>query len=152
MTEEDFDHASGYASGVTIERDELISRLRGALGTAPHLRLAVLFGSRARGSARAESDVDVAIVPERDLLLAEELRLASSLSGAVGLEVDVVRLDHADPLLAREVATSGVALFEWRPGAFAAFRADAISAWLDFEETIAPHRAKFLARLAGGGR
>jgi hypothetical protein len=35
------------------------------------------------------------------------------------------------------------------PGTFAAFRAEAMSRWIDFEETIAPHRAHFLRRLAG---
>jgi len=136
---------------VTIERDELISRLRISLASVP-LRIAVLFGSRARGSARADSDVDIAILPERDFTLGEENELAASLSSAVGVEVDLVRLDRADPLLAREVAVTGSVLFESRPGAFAAFRAGAISEWLDFEEMIAPHRTKFLARLAGAGR
>ena len=44
----------------------------------------------------------------------------------------------------------GSALFEEAPGVFAAFRADAIRSWIDFEETIAPHRAVFLRRLAEG--
>ena len=135
---------------MTTDRDELISRLRSAIAAGPPLRLVVLFGSRARGTAREESDADVAIFPEGVLSLEAELKLAAALSGASRLEVDLVRLDRADPLLAREAARTGIAVFEARPGEFSAFRANAISAWLDFDETIAPHRARFLARIAAG--
>ena len=60
----------------------------------------------------------------------------------------MVRLDGA-PLPEAEVARSGVCIFEGTPGAFAAFRADAMSRWIDFDDTLAPHRAQFLRRLAG---
>src|SRR5438270_4826625 len=39
----------------------LLSSLRGALRTEPSVGLAVLFGSRARGDERAESDVDLVL-------------------------------------------------------------------------------------------
>jgi predicted nucleotidyltransferase len=49
--------------------------------SAPRLRLALLFGSNAVGSAHAQSDVDVAILPEQaDLPLADELRFQAELS------------------------------------------------------------------------
>lgn len=128
----------------------LVARLRAALAAGPRLRLAVLFGSRATGRAHEGSDCDVGILPaEPNLTLHDELSLASTLSGAVGLEVDLVRLDRADPVLGREVALTGVCLFEAEPGELAAWRARAISRWLDYEETIAPHRERFLRRLTG---
>jgi predicted nucleotidyltransferase len=131
-----------------------IARLRAELANGPPLRLAVLFGSRASGRAHANSDFDVGIVPvDSAIPLRAELLLASSLSAAVGAEVDVVRLDgDIAPLLGVEVARHGLCLFEARPGAFAAYRADAVSRWLDFEETVAPHRIRLLQRLAGGLR
>lgn len=127
-------------------------RLRAALAAGPPLRLAVLFGSQATGRAREGSDFDIGIVPvDPDLSLHEELLLASALSEAAGAEVDVVRLDGDAPQLGAEVARVGVCLLESAPGVFAAYRADAISVWIDFEETVAPHRAHFLRRLAGAG-
>jgi hypothetical protein len=39
-------------------------------------------------------------------------------------------------------------LFEEAPGLFTAYRARALSTWLDFDETIAPHRERFLKKLA----
>jgi predicted nucleotidyltransferase len=46
---------------VTDLRDPSHDRLRAALAGGPPLRLAVLFGSRATGRARAGSDFDVGI-------------------------------------------------------------------------------------------
>lgn len=130
----------------------LLDRLRAVLAAAD-VRLAVLFGSHARGEAGATSDVDVGILP-RDprLALSRELELAAALSRAAGAEVDLVRLDRDDPLLGREVARDGVCLFAAEPGLFAAYRAEATSRWLEFDETVAPHRDRFLRRIAGGSR
>lgn len=135
------------------DRVVALDRLRAALSQGPPLRLAVLFGSWATGRARENSDFDVGIIPiDPHLSLREELALASVLSAAVSAEVDLVRLDGDVPLLGAEVARTGICLFESAPGAFAAYRAGAMSRWIDFDETIAPHRATFLARLAEGRR
>jgi predicted nucleotidyltransferase len=113
--------------------------------------LAVLFGSRATGRARTASDFDIAILPvDPELSLHDELALAASLSAAASAEVDLVRLDDDAPLLGAEVARTGVCLLEAAPGTFAAYRASAMSRWIDFDATIAPHRARFLRRLAAG--
>jgi predicted nucleotidyltransferase len=129
----------------------LIAALGRALSSGPPLRLAVLFGSRGRGAPRRpQSDVDVGIVPASPALSdADELAMTAALSTAAGLEVDLVRLDRDEPLLYREVALHGTCLHEDAPGVFAAWRADAVSRFIDFEETIAPHRDRFLERLAG---
>ena len=126
----------------------LISRIRDVCATAFPLELAVLFGSFASGKSRIGSDVDVGIVPVQDVLLADELALASSISAITHTEVDIVRLDRDDPLLGREVARHGIAIYERLPGAFSAYRARAMSTWIEFDEIIAPHRRRFIRRLA----
>jgi uncharacterized protein len=126
----------------------VIEGLRAALGTS-RLALAILFGSRATGNARADSDFDIGILPTFDMTLGDELALASALSAVTGTEVDVVRLDVDNPLLGNEVARTGVCLWEAAPGAFAAYRARAVSAWIAFDELVAPHRTHLLMRLAG---
>jgi predicted nucleotidyltransferase len=113
--------------------------------------LALLFGSRASDTARDSSDYDVGILPrDSGWSLSDELRLSSALSALVDREVDLVRLDRDDPLLGREIARNGVCLYEDEIGVFAAYRAAAVSRWLDFDETIRPHRRAFLRRLANG--
>jgi uncharacterized protein len=115
---------------------------------AQTLRLAVLFGSQATGLARADSDFDIGILPQLAMSLAEELALASALSAATRTEVDLVRLDQDNPLLAGEVARTARCLYECAPGEFSRYRARAMSIWIDFEETIAVHRNHRLRRLA----
>jgi predicted nucleotidyltransferase len=89
----------------------LLERLRQALHDGPKLRLALLFGSHARNQARADSDVDVAILPaDSQLALADELALQARLSSAAAREVDLVRLDHCYPAIRWRVANEGVLL------------------------------------------
>ena len=73
---------------------KLISNLRATLRTEPTVRLAVLFGSEARGSARADSDVDVLVELSDMSRLAEiEARLSEATDRLVSLSLlgDVAR-------------------------------------------------------------
>jgi uncharacterized protein len=135
---------------VTQEPAAVLARLGAALAESSLVDLAVLFGSRARGTARTSSDYDIGVLPRAaNILLKAELELAARLSSLAEAEVELVRLDGDDPLLGREVAVHGICLFEAEPGRFAAYRAAAASRWIDFDETIAPYRHAFLRRLAG---
>ena len=90
------------------KRTALIEALRRALGHRQEVRLAMLFGSRARGCARPESDVDVAVeAPGVDLWT-----LAADLSQAVGLEVDVVDLRRAGYPLLKSVLRDGLVVHQ----------------------------------------
>ncbi|MBI2893781.1 MAG: nucleotidyltransferase domain-containing protein [Deltaproteobacteria bacterium] len=132
--------------------ERILARLRDACASSP-VRFAIVFGSRAAGRPRPDSDLDIGLWPASpDMPLRDELELASALSAAAGMEVDLVRLDRDDPLLGREVARDGICLYERTKGACASYRARAMSWWADFDETIAPHRERMLRRLAEGAR
>jgi len=86
----------------------VLSGLRAALRTEPNIRLAVLFGSTARGDDGPRSDVDVLVwvrSPGRFRLMELEDRLSTS----VGRRVELVRLSDAkrDPVLLSEVIADG---------------------------------------------
>lgn len=69
------------------------------------IRLALLFGSAARGRLRPDSDLDVGIWPvDPEMPLSDELALAATLGRATGREIDIVRLDRASALVRFEVA------------------------------------------------
>lgn len=126
---------------------ELVSRLVLALQTTP-LRLAVVFGSTARGRRRVDSDVDVAILPPDSRFDdSSELALARALSLSAGAEVDLVRLDAASTLLKWHVATEGVPLIEATPGEFARFQARAAAEYLEYAPALAHHGEVFRRRL-----
>lgn len=73
----------------------IFSRLRRALRTESNVRFAMLFGSRARGTDEPESDVDLLVVL-RDQSLDRVVDLTEKLTKAVGLQVDLTRLDDAE--------------------------------------------------------
>ncbi len=92
-----------------------LSALRAALRTEPGVRLAVLFGSRARGDQRADSDVDL-MVALADPLREHELR--PRLEAALGLPVQLVLFEDAmrAPLLIEQVVLEGRVLVDREDG------------------------------------
>lgn len=93
-----------------LEKDlSLLFRDRGIV-------LAYLFGSVARDRERPDSDLDLAVLLPRDVPPAAYARIAMGLSwDIVGLthvdDVDVVVLNDAPPVLAREIVTTGRLLY-----------------------------------------
>lgn len=87
---------------------QLLSGLRRALRTKPNARLAVLYGSLARGDADEGSDLDLAVTLVDDTP-AERRMLRDHLERVVGREVDVVSFDRAeeDPLLLDQIVREG---------------------------------------------
>jgi len=100
----------------------------------PELRLAVLFGSRARGTARPRSDADLGIL--LDPFSAElRFRVEAGLGRAAGGPVDVVLLDDAPPLLRFEIARDGVLLFQRESHLWTDFKTRAMVDWWDWAPT-----------------
>lgn len=86
------------------------STLRDALAHAADLRLAMMFGSVARGEARANSDIDVAVLADHTLNAHERIRLIESIAQATGRAVDLVDLTTAGPPLLGEILRDGIQL------------------------------------------
>ena len=91
------------------ENWETISAVTEVLRTERNVRLAVLFGSVARGHAGEDSDVDVLVdlAEERPLYLSH---LAVRLTRALGRDVDVLSLAHVrehDPALLGDILHDG---------------------------------------------
>ncbi len=124
----------------------LIEALRRALESRKDVRLAMLFGSRSRGCARPESDVDVAVeAPGVDLWT-----LAADLSQAVGLEVDVVDLREAGYPLLKAVLRDGLLIHQGRKGALGDWRSQAIARTELDRPWFERMRDGFLRKLAEG--
>jgi len=68
---------------------QLVASLRPVFARHPEVRLAVLFGSRARGVAGPAADLDLAVEVARGEAL-DRLGLMAELASATGLDVDVV--------------------------------------------------------------
>jgi hypothetical protein len=71
-----------------------------------------LFGSCARGKVRNASDIDIGILPRRDLPAALLAVLAADIEdSAIPYDVDLVDLRYADKALVDEVRREGI---KWR--------------------------------------
>jgi predicted nucleotidyltransferase len=100
---------------------ELLSKLHRALRTEPNVRLAVLYGSAARGDDREDSDADVLVSFAEDRPDAR-VGLCVRLERALGRDVDVARLNGVDrtaPLLLQQALDEGRVVLdrddEWPP-------------------------------------
>ena len=85
-------------------RVDVRETLRARLQADPRVSFALLFGSRASGRPRPESDWDVAVHLRENLSPEERFAFRSELLAelAPGIPLDVVILNDAPPLLAAE--------------------------------------------------
>lgn len=67
----------------------------------------VLFGSYAKGTARKDSDVDLAYYSEEKLNAYDRFILAGNLAEICGTEVDVVNIRDVDTVFAMQIFESG---------------------------------------------
>ena len=86
----------------------LLASLRAALRTEHNLRFALLFGSAAKGTDEATSDVDL-LVDLRDSSLERTVDLSVKLAAATGRRIDLMRLDEAreEPSFLAEIIADG---------------------------------------------
>jgi predicted nucleotidyltransferase len=131
-----------------VSQPELQSTLSAALVEEPAVELALLFGSRARGTAGPRSDVDVAILGAPGL---DRLGLAASLGTRLGLEVDVLTLDDVPIPLLDALVREAIVIHEAHPGAAARWRSRALSQLETDRPWFARMRDAWLARVAARG-
>ena len=110
------------------------------------LEVAMLFGSVARGAARPDSDVDLAVFGEVD-----PLALSGALSTLLCREVDVVRIEGAPVPLLDSILHDGVVVFERVPGAAATLRSRLLASLEVDRPWYGRMQRAFLARVAERG-
>jgi predicted nucleotidyltransferase len=120
-----------------VDRADLERRMQGVLRSAPPEVLATyLYGSRARGTASAASDVDVGLllrsvpVPK---LRSLALELEGSVERAVGVPVEVVVLNTAPADLVHRVLRDGVLLLDRDRAARLRFEVQSRNEYFDLE-------------------
>lgn len=131
------------------------SRLTATLEAYPEVLLAYLFGSRATGTARAGSDVDVAVLTDQPLTTARHLTLLADLTDAArGHRVDLVLLDQAPPALGYRVVRDGVPLLVRDEVVRADHHAQVLDRYFDTEplRREMDRRLMLLQGLRDGGR
>lgn len=123
--------------------------LRGDSG----IQFALVFGSVARGTARPESDLDVAILTtdRRDASDRDLLDLAAAISSLAGREAQFALLRGASLELRFAVASEGQLLWARDRREVQRFRAHAFIEHADMEPMASMVRRAFFARVAAEG-
>ena len=116
---------------------QLLARLARALSPRDESLEAYLFGSRARGRARRDSDIDVAVYVDearaRDGVWGYRAELTTDLMVALGTnDIDVVLLNHAPILLYHRVLRDGVRVLSRDLRATTTRAGQALSRYFDF--------------------
>ena len=132
----------------------MLDALRRALEAEPDVANALLFGSHARGTARPDSDVDVAL--ELTAGAARDVRslggLAARLESTVGCPVGLTLLDEAPAPLAYRIFRDGRLLVERDHAMLVTRKARAILDYLDFKHVEELCAAGVLRAAAARGR
>lgn len=97
-----------------------------------------LFGSLASGTARPDSDVDLAMLPGIAVDPLARFNAANELANALGREVDLVDLHRASTVLAKEVIRGGVVLEDSRPSERQEFEMRTLSDYARLNEERQP--------------
>lgn len=121
---------------------ELVTIIAGALGPRREILEAYLFGSHARDTSHAHSDVDIAVFIEKGSaqagLFGYKSELTATLMSALGTNsVDVVILNDAPPLLYHRVLRDGKRLLSRNLQATTVREGRALSRFCDFAPQLA---------------
>jgi uncharacterized protein len=74
--------------------------IKTVLQNYPHLRIAILFGSIAKGTARYDSDLDLAVAFSKPLTVEDKISLITALAETLGRPIDLIDLNTVgEPLL-----------------------------------------------------
>jgi hypothetical protein len=122
----------------------LEQRIADVFGSRPDVTAVYLFGSTARGTARADSDIDVAVLfeaPPPRTLSGPRLVIEGELERALGAPVDLVVLNQAPVDLRTRVLRDGRLLVDRDPSARIAFEVRTRNEAFDLEPVLARYRA-----------
>ena len=122
------------------DADRLLRAIASTAESLPEIQAAFLFGSRVSGMARADSDVDVAVLIDAGSAHVDAhsqlRRLIAALADHIAADrLDVVILNDAPPALAFQVLKSGKLAFERDRTALHRFRVSTYARHSDFEPT-----------------
>lgn len=130
-----------------MRTEALIEQIGQVLAGRTDIRVALLFGSRARKTERVDSDVDLAI----DGREVDLLELGVVLGRALALEVDVVDVAEASIPLLENIVGEGLIVHEGYRGAGGSWRSRTLATLETDRPWYARMSEAWLAHVAGGG-
>ncbi len=112
----------------------LFDQLGDLFATETDVRLAILFGSQAKGSASAASDLDIAVLTDRPMDATRSQQLSDRLALLAGTAVDLVDLGTVGGALLGRILRHGRVISRRDPGALGRLH----ERFLDWQADLAP--------------
>lgn len=108
----------------------------------------LLFGSYARGTQNAESDIDIAIKPNRKLSKKEIFEIRLELEETIKRDVDLINLDYINDDFRYEILMNGKILYCKEQLKFELYKLDMCQQYFDLNES----RKTIIERIKNGGK
>ena len=118
-------------------QESRVRKLQTFFAGEENVRLAFLIGSFAAGTARPDSDVDVAVLFGRVPDYMDVLGLRDRLSALVEREADLVVLNDSGPVIRMQVLKTGIRL-RAEKGAYEEFFVRTVNEYDDLKQIRAP--------------
>src|SRR5690625_81497 len=96
---------------IKMLREEVRKRLVDIITEKLNPDFILLFGSYAKGTAHAESDIDLAYIGNKQLSSYERFILASELAEQAGCEVDLIDITQIDTVFTIQIFEQGVPIY-----------------------------------------
>ncbi|QGG49637.1 type VII toxin-antitoxin system MntA family adenylyltransferase antitoxin [Lysinibacillus pakistanensis] len=104
------------------------------LASAVNPAFVIVFGSYAQGSAREDSDLDIAYFAERQLLAYERFLLAGEIAQSCNIDVDLVDILTVDTVFAAQIFSRGIVIDCKDENTFVKERMKALSMYVTLNE------------------
>ncbi len=75
----------------------------------------IIFGSVAKGTARAESDIDIAYLSQVRRSTYQRFRIGQQLADQLDRDVDLIDFEEASTVFQVQIASTGIVLYEEKP-------------------------------------
>lgn len=98
----------------------------------------LLFGSYAKGSDHAESDIDLAYLSNKEMSSYDRFILASELAGLTGCEVDLIDIRKIDTVFTMQIFEQGIPIYLQDEKEFILQKMRAYSMYATLSEQRAP--------------
>lgn len=137
----------GHMNAMDANRGFDASDVRAAvLRVLPGILALYVFGSRARGLARVDSDLDLAVLTERPIEPLQLFKARQTLEAALGQDVDLVDLSVASSVLRSEVVNGGVLVYRRDAGQTLDFEARVLGEYAGLLDATREIRQRILER------
>lgn len=126
-----------------------IDKLRHYLSNRSEITAAYLFGSRAEGLARKDSDIDIAVLlsPKPENVLEYRITLSGELENLFHKRIDLIVLNASPLLLQFQVIKKGRLLFEKNPEERALYQMRIMSRYYDYRRYFDYHAEHLKQRI-----